>query len=60
MPVVLAGRASGRLQTGVHVREAGGNIARAQLTLLQALGLDFDTFGFSGAETSSPFSELLS
>ena len=59
MPVVLAGRAGGRLQTGMHVREAGGNLARAQLTLLQALGLDMPSFGFSGAETSSPFAELL-
>jgi hypothetical protein len=59
MPVVLAGRAAGGLQPGVHVREAGGNIARAQLTLLQALGLEFDSFGFNGAETASPFSELL-
>jgi len=59
MPVVLAGKAGGRLVSGVHVREAGGNMARAQLTLLQALGLDFPEFGFSGAETSAPYTELL-
>jgi len=59
MPVVLAGRAAGRLNTGMHVREVGGNLARAQLTLLQALGLDIGSFGFSGAETDAPFSELL-
>ena len=59
MPMVLAGGAAGRLQSGVHVREPGGNLARAQLTALQALGLDVASFGFHGAETSSPYSELL-
>ncbi len=59
MPIVLAGRANGRLRTGVHAREAGGNLARAQLTALQALGLPFDTFGFHGAETRSAFPSLL-
>lgn len=59
MPLVLAGHAGGRLRTGVHVRDVGGNFARGQLTALQALGLDIPEFGFSGAETSSPFTELL-
>ncbi len=59
IPVVLAGGANGALVRGQHVREAGGNICRAQLTALQALGLDYNSFGFNGGETSSPFSELL-
>jgi hypothetical protein len=59
MPVVLAGRASGRLQTGVHVRSPGDNLARAHLTLMRGLGLDTPTFGFSGSETSDAFDDLL-
>jgi len=59
MPALLAGGACGRLVPGVHAREVGGNLARLQLTALRALGLDIDRFGFSGAETSSPFSEML-
>lgn len=59
LPVVMAGGAGGRLRRGVHVREASGNLARAQLTALQALGVQADTFGFNGAETDRPFSELL-
>jgi hypothetical protein len=58
-PVVLAGRAGGRLNAGVHTREAGGNLCKAQLTVLKALGLPFDSFGFNGAETSSPVAGML-
>lgn len=59
MPVVIAGRANGALVPGHHLREAGGNISRAQLTLLQALGLDLPQFGFHGGETREAFTELL-
>lgn len=59
MPVVMAGGAAGAIHRGVHVREAGGNMAKAQLTMLKALGLSDTTFGFNGAETSDTFAGLL-
>jgi hypothetical protein len=59
LPVILAGRACGRLKLNVHAREPDGNLARAQLTVLQALGLPYTSFGFSGAETSMPLSEVM-
>jgi hypothetical protein len=59
LPVVIAGGACGALNKGVHVRQVDGNISRAQLTALQALGLPFTSFGFNGGETDQPFSELL-
>ena len=55
MPVVLAGGASGRLVRGTHVREPGGNMAKAHVTLLRALGLEVDQYGFHDAETSDDF-----
>lgn len=58
-PVLIAGRACGRLNAGVHTREAGGNLAKAQLTLMKALGLPFTSFGWNGAETSTPVAGLL-
>ena len=58
-PVILAGRAGGHLQTGVHVRDPGGNLSVAQLTALQMLGLPFDQFGWNGGETSDTFTELM-
>jgi hypothetical protein len=58
-PTVFAGRANGKLQHGVHVREPDGNIAKAHVTLLRALGIHTPSYGFNGAETSAAFYELL-
>ena len=52
-PIILAGKAGGKLDTGFHVREANGNLARAHLTVLRALGIDAPSYGFNGGETSS-------
>lgn len=59
MPVVIAGRAGGRLRQGVHAREPDGNLCKAQLTALRALGLPFTSFGWNGAETSATLSGVL-
>ena len=59
MPVVLAGKACGRLNPNIHVREELGNMSKAQVTMLRAIGLDTPSFGFSGGETSDEFTELL-
>ncbi|HNK46451.1 MAG TPA: DUF1552 domain-containing protein [Pseudomonadota bacterium] len=58
-PLILAGGSCGRLLRGVHTREPGGNLCKAQLTALKALGLPFDKFGFSGAETNSTVAGML-
>jgi hypothetical protein len=58
MPVVLAGTAAGKLQTGWHIREPAGNMAKAHVTILRALGIDTPSYGFNGAETSDEFTEL--
>lgn len=52
-PFIIAGKAGGKLDTGWHVREEGGNMARVHLTVLRALGLDAPSYGFNGGETSS-------
>jgi hypothetical protein len=47
-PLFLAGHAGARLRGGVHVRTPDGTpMANAMLTVLQALGLEMDTFGDS-------------
>jgi hypothetical protein len=58
-PVLLCGRGSGALRGGVHYRQPSGNLARAHLTILRALGLPFASYGFNGAETSEPIAEVL-
>lgn len=55
MPVIIAGGGYGKLQKGRHVREQGGNMAKAHTTLLRALGLDISGYGFHGSETSDDF-----
>ena len=59
MPMILAGRACGALNTNVHVREPQGNYSKAHVTMLRAIGIDTPSFGFSGSETDQQFSELL-
>jgi hypothetical protein len=58
-PILLAGGGCGRLKSGIHTREPGGNLCKAQLTALKALGLPFTSFGFNGAETSDTLSGML-
>jgi hypothetical protein len=52
MPVVLAGKAGGNLETGWHVRDERGNFCRAHYTILRAMGINVTSYGFNGAETS--------
>jgi len=59
MPVVLAGGGNGRIRRNVHVREAGGNISKAHVTMLRGVGLDTPSFGWNGGETSEAFSDIL-
>lgn len=59
LPVLLAGRCGGALNDGVHVRQPGGNLSRAQLTALRALGLDLPSFGWNGGQTAEVLPGLL-
>lgn len=58
-PVLLAGGADGGLNRGIHVREADGNLSKAHVTLFRALGLETESYGFNGGQTSDAFGELL-
>jgi hypothetical protein len=55
MPVILAGGGYGKLKKGYHLREEGGNMAKAHVTLLRALGLDVPSYGFHDSETTADF-----
>lgn len=59
MPAILAGRASGGLVPGVHVREPGGNFSKVHVTALRAVGIETQSYGFSGGETSEHLSGIL-
>jgi hypothetical protein len=59
MGCVLAGKANGKLRPAVHVRKPDGNFSVAHVTMLRAIGLPMDSFGWNGGETSEQVSELL-
>jgi hypothetical protein len=59
MPAVFAGRACGALRPRVHVREPQGNFAKVHLTALRGLGIEQESYGFSGSETTGDFADLL-
>ena len=60
MPLVIAGGACGAVRRRVHVRETGdNNFARGHLTALRALGLQEQSYGFSGSETDSVLGDIL-
>ncbi len=59
LPVVLAGGACGALARGVHVRDEGGNVAKAHLTVLRALGLEHESWGWNGGDTTDHLPGLI-
>lgn len=59
MPCVLAGGGNGKIRRNVHVREPGGNLSKAHVTMLRGIGLETPSFGWNGGETSEAFSDIL-
>ncbi len=59
IPVMVAGRAGGRVTPGVHVRGNGEPISRIGLTLQQIMGVQVSEWGTGSHQTSQPVSEIL-
>lgn len=59
MPVIMAGRAGGRIKTGLHVREEGAPVSKTALTAMQAMGLKAGSFGSDSMETTKSISEVM-
>jgi len=59
IPMLLAGNASGRVRTGMHIAGAGSPVSRVGLTIQQALGMSIDKWGAGSMETNKPVSEIL-
>ncbi len=59
LPIMIAGRAGGRVRPGVHVRGAGDSTARVGLTLQQVMGLNLASWGTKANKTSRPVTEIL-
>jgi hypothetical protein len=59
IPMFLAGRASGRIKTGMHIAGQGETTSRVGLTIQQALGLAVDAWGVDSNRTDKAISEML-
>jgi hypothetical protein len=59
IPMILAGSASGRLKTGIHVAGTGSTVARVGLTVQQAMGLSVDRWGTDSNNTNKPITEIM-
>ena len=59
LPVMVAGRAGGRVKPGVHVRGNGEPISRIGLTMQQIMGVPISEWGTGSHQTSQPISEIL-
>ncbi|MEO2167097.1 MAG: DUF1552 domain-containing protein [bacterium] len=59
LPFLIAGRAGGRVKSGIHARGVGETASRVGLTLQQAMGLRVARFGVKQNETDKPFTEIM-
>ena len=59
MPMFTAGRAGGKLKTGLHVDMKGAPMTRMSLTAMRILGMDVQTFGGGSNATSDAIGEIL-
>ena len=58
-PILLAGKANGRLKTGLHIRsETKDNAAMIPLTIVRALGVAMDQYGEGPDETRQSLTAL--
>ena len=59
LPVMMIGRAGGRLKTGLHVREKGVAVTKTGLTAMHAMGVRAGAFGSQSMEATQTISEVL-
>ncbi len=59
IPVMLAGRAGGRIKTGLHIDGGGTPATRVGLTMQQIMGVTVDRWGTGSMDTNKTISEIL-
>jgi len=59
VPIYTAGKAGGRIKTGLHVVGNGDPITRVGLTAMQIMGLPLDTWGTKSLQTSKSITEIM-
>lgn len=59
IPFMMAGKAGGRIKTGLHIAGNGDPITRIGLTAMKVMGVPIDKWGTKSLQTSKVVSELL-
>jgi hypothetical protein len=59
MCAMFAGRAGGKVKTGLHIKTDGATVGRLGLTAQRVMGLQVDSWGTRSNNTSKEFSEVL-
>jgi hypothetical protein len=59
IPMLTAGRAGGKMKTGLHVDMKGAPMSRLALTAMRTLGMDVQKFGGGTNQTSDSISEIV-
>ena len=59
IPVMLAGRAGGKMKTGIHIASQGDPISRVGLTVQQLMGVPVDAWGTDAMRTTRSIGEML-
>jgi hypothetical protein len=58
LPIMLAGKAGGRIQSGIHVAGGGDAVTRVGLTMQQIMGVSVDRWGSGSMETNRAIGEI--
>ena len=59
VPMMVAGKAGGKIRSGLHIAGNGDPVTRVGLTIQQVMGLSVDKFGTKSMETKKPISEIV-
>jgi hypothetical protein len=59
IPMFTAGRAGGKLKTGIHVDGAAGPATRLGYTIMKVMGVDTPSWGTKSNNTANAISEIL-
>jgi hypothetical protein len=59
LPIMLAGRAGGRVHAGLNVVGKGAPVSTVALTAMQVMGVPIDSFGTGSMQTNKTVSEIM-
>ena len=59
IPMMIAGRAGGKLKPGLHIKGGGDAVTTVGLTIQQAMGLQAEAWGADSMRTTRTVSEIL-